>query len=213
MKQKKSPLYRILDIIRSLFLNGTLVILPIALTIVIFHAAFKLIKGWLVPVQRFEPSFLHGIPHAEVLIVIAFIFVVGVISKLFISKRIIHWFEQGVFKFPLVSPIYSGIKQIVHALTDQDKFSFNTVVFAEFPTKGSYCIGFYTGECPIEMSPTQETAYYNIYIPTTPNPTTGFFILMPKEKFVVSNLTRQEAMTVIISGGIIKPERFKKENA
>ncbi len=208
MNKDKNFLYKIIDIIRSLFLNGILIILPIALTIVLFNAAFKLIKKWLVPVQQIQPTYLQMIPHAEIIVALLFILLIGLISKFFIVKPILHTLERAITKFPLVSPVYSGIKQIVHAFTDQDKFSFNTVVLAEFPTKGSYCIGFFTGECPKGMSPEPSTEYYNIYIPTTPNPTTGFFILMPREKFIISNLTRQEAMTIIISGGIIKPERF-----
>jgi uncharacterized membrane protein len=201
-------MYKILDKLKSLFLNGILIILPVSITLMLFNGFFRILKGWLSPLIYILPACLKNIPQAEFILAITAIFIVGFISKTFVIKGLIHQFEKLLFKLPLIRPIYSGVKQLVHALTDQDKLSFNTVVMAEFPNKDSYCLAFLTGECPTNLNPDREKTYYNIYIPTTPNPTTGFFILMPKEKVIFTDLTRQEAMTIIISGGIIKPERF-----
>ena len=200
-------MYRIIDKIKSLFLNGILVILPLSITVMLFNSFFRIMKGWLAPLIYILPTCLKNIPQAEFILALTAIFVIGFISKTFF-RVLIHKFEAVLSKIPLVRPIYSGIKQLVHALTNQDKLSFNVVVLAEFPNAGSYCVGFLTGDCPESLSPNKEVKYFNIYIPTTPNPTTGFFILMPREKFVITDLTRQEAMTIIISGGIIKPDRF-----
>lgn len=210
MKKKETLLEKVLNRAKSFFLNGVLILLPLAITVFLFNAIFSLIKSWLTPIKRFEPVFIQRFPHAEIILAFFVILFIGFLSKLFISKRVLHFFEELIFKIPLVRPVYSGIKQLVHALTDQDKLSFNTVVLAEFPNKESYCVGFLTGNCPEQMSPNKAIEYYNVYIPTTPNPTTGFFILMPKEKIVMTDLTRQEAMTLIISGGIIQPDRFNK---
>lgn len=208
--KNKSFAYKLLEKFRSLFLNGILIILPLSVTVMLFNGFFRIMKGWLSPLLYFLPENLKNIPHAEFILAISATLFVGFISKVFLIKSLIPRFESLIFKLPLVRPVYSGIKQIVHALTDQDKMSFNTVVMAEFPNKGSYCLAFLTGECPNEISPDKSVTHYNIYIPTTPNPTTGFFILMPKEKVIFTDLTRHEAMTIIISGGIIKPDRFIK---
>ncbi|OGB83442.1 hypothetical protein A3F66_00235 [candidate division TM6 bacterium RIFCSPHIGHO2_12_FULL_32_22] len=207
MKNKRL-IYKILDQFRSLFLNGILIILPIGITIMIFNAIFKIVKNWLSPLQHILPISFQDVPQAEFILALALILVVGFISKVFFLKSILHKFEFLIFKIPLVRPIYSGIKQLVEALTDQGKISFKTVVMAEFPTAGSYCLGFLTGESLDAVTPDKSKRYYNIFIPTTPNPTTGFFILMPEEKIINTDLTRHEAMTMIISGGIIKPDRF-----
>ena len=206
--KNKSLIYKILDQFRSLFLNGILIILPIGITVMIFNAIFKIVKNWLSPLQHILPIDFQKVPQAEFVLALVLILVMGFISKIFFLKSIIHRFEYLIFKIPLVRPTYSGIKQIVEALTDQGKISFKTVVMAEFPTTGSYCIGFLTGETSEIITPDKTKRYYNIFIPTTPNPTTGFFILMPEEKIINTDLTRHEAMTMIISGGIIKPDRF-----
>jgi uncharacterized membrane protein len=198
-----------LELMRSLFFNGILIVLPITLTFLLFGATFRLIKSWLVPLHDYLPANIQAIPHSEIIVVVGSILLIGGFVKFFVLKPIIHAIEKHiVFRIPLVRPVYSGIKQLVSAFTSQDKLSFNTVVLLEFPSEGIHCIGFMTGNFPKELSPTKDKLYYNIYVPTTPNPTTGYFILLPQSKFKVINLTRQEAMSIIISGGIIKPDRF-----
>jgi len=203
---------QVIEFLRSLFLNGLLIVLPITLTFLLFNASFKLIKRWLLPLQNFLPNSFLAIPHSEFLVVIGSVLLIGVVVKFFVLKPIINLIEeQFLLKIPLVRPIYSGIKQLVTAFTSKDQLTFNTVVLLEFPSSGIYSIGFMTGEFPLPVNG-DDRKYYNIYVPTTPNPTTGFFVLLPEGKFRVIDLTRQEAMSIIISGGIIKPERYKQAN-
>lgn len=109
-----------------------------------------------------------------------------------------------------MNPIYSGIKQLVQAFTVPEQLTFKKVVLIEFPRKDLYSIGFLTREIPADMAPNTVHKYFTIYIPTTPNPTTGFLIVAPENDFIIINISRQEAMSLIISGGIIQPERFVK---
>lgn len=201
---------QLFDKLKSLFLNGILFILPLAITVFLLKAVFGFVKSWLYPLKKFEPALFKTIPHDEIVLAALIILGIGFLSKNFLLKKFMHSFEELIKKIPLIGTVYTGVKQLGHALTNQDKLSFNQVVLAEFPNKGSYCVGFLTGECPAQMSPDTTQPYLNVYIPTTPNPTTGFFILMPAEKVIMTPLTRQEAMTLIISGGIIQPERFKQ---
>lgn len=205
----KKILVKIADLLKSLFLNGLLIILPMTLTILLFKASFKLVKSWLAPLANYMPECLLHIPHAEFLVVFSSILLLGSIVKFFVLKPFIHLIEeQFLMRIPLVRPVYSGIKQLVDAFTKKDQSSLNTVVLLEFPSAGIHSIGFLTGEFPKVVSPQDGKQYFNIYVPTTPNPTTGFFVLLPDDKFTVIDLTRQEAMSLIISGGIIKPERY-----
>jgi len=207
----KQIYHKILHEIKSIFLNGLFTILPLTLTLILFKASFNIIRGWISPISRIQPECLKPIAYSEFILVILFIFLLGIVLKFFVLKRLIHFIEENIFfKVPLLRSVYSGIKQLVHALTQQDQMSFNKVVLVEFPTAGTYSLGFLTGEF-LNVMPNQiNTKYYNIFIPTTPNPTTGFFVVVPKDKFSEIDLTRQEAMAIIISGGIIKPERFIK---
>ncbi|MDR3646444.1 MAG: DUF502 domain-containing protein [Candidatus Babeliales bacterium] len=207
----KQSYHKLLNEIKSIFLSGLFTILPLTLTLILFKASFNLIRGWISPISRIEPKFLRNVAYSEFILVILFIFIIGIILKFFVLKRLIHFIEEKFFyKVPLLRSVYSGIKQLVHALTQQDQLSFNKVVLVEFPTPGTYSIGFLTGEF-LSVIPSQESIiHYNVFIPTTPNPTTGFFVIVPKEKFSEIDLSRQEAMAIIISGGIIKPDRFNK---
>lgn len=99
---------------------------------------------------------------------------------------------------------------MVKAFTAQDQLTFQQVVIMEFPRMGIYSIGFLTGQSAIHLHPTEGKNYFNVFIPTTPNPTSGFLVIAAEGDFTVVDLTRQEAMSLIISGGIIRPERFEK---
>jgi uncharacterized membrane protein len=105
--------------------------------------------------------------------------------------------------------VYSGIKKLVDAFSFQDKVSFSKVVMVEFPRTGIYSIGFLANELDEKISPDTSKKYYSIFIPTTPNPTSGFLVLLPEDQITIINITRQEAMAMIISGGIIQPDTEK----
>ena len=206
----KISLHKIFDELKSIFLNGFFTLLPITLTFLIFRSSFKIIQGWIQPLHRIEPQFLQKIPYSDFIFVILFIFLMGVILKFFILKMLIHNVEESIFfRIPILRTVYSGIKQLVHALTAQDQLSFNKVVLVEFPNKETFSIGFLTGEFPRKLINIEDKSYYSVFIPTTPNPTTGFFVLVTTEQIKEIDLSKQEAMAIIISGGIIKPDRFK----
>lgn len=198
----------------SLFLSGLLAILPITLTIVLFSYVFKKIKTWLFPLQELHlPAKLHleileHIPHYEVILVILLILALGAIMQVFVLRSLLDYIETHIVRIPLVRLVYGGVRQLLNAFSSQDKVTLKQVVMLEFPIEGVYSIGFLTGEMPQALTPNTTMKYYNVLVPTTPNPTTGFFIIVPENKIRVTQLTRQEAMELIISGGIICPTRF-----
>lgn len=204
----RSFFHTLFHLIWSVFISGLLTILPLTLTIALFNVSFKLLKGWLEPVARLKPHFLDWIPHAEILIVLAFVLLIGTLLNLFLARSILHAFEELVARTPLVRPLYSGIKQLINAFSMQDKDSFKSVVIVEYPRKGIYSIGFLTGELPQPLQPKQGAIYVSVFVPTTPNPTSGFLIMVPHDEIQQIDLTRQEAMALIISGGIIMPDKF-----
>jgi len=205
---KKKIVRRVMDQIRSLFLSGLFMLLPITITFYLFKFAFRFIQAWVQPLRELEPEYLRAIPYIEFALAIGLILIIGLISRVFVFRKLIHYFESIVSKIPLIRPVYNGSKQLVHAFTHHDKESFQQVILIEFPRKGIYSIGFLTSHLTTELAPTNGELYYNIFIPTTPNPTTGYYIIAKKDDFKPTNLTRQEAMSLIISGGIVQPERF-----
>jgi uncharacterized membrane protein len=209
MKQRNTFL-KISQFLGTIFIKGLITILPVALTIAIVNFSFKMLKGWLHPLYQMEPAFLKQIPFSEFLLAFVAILIIGTIVNLFVLQALITLAESIVFKIPLVRPIYSGIKQLVQAFNPHD-VSFKKVVIIEFPRPGIYSIGFLTGEIVSELAPDSTTKYFSVFVPTTPNPTTGFYFMVAEEKVRVVNISRQEAMALIISGGIIQPERFGEQ--
>jgi uncharacterized membrane protein len=195
-----------------LFFNGLMAILPITLTIIFFNTFIRIIVGWLEPLRHIAShTILSKVPFVEIIIGVAIIFFIGIMYNTFILKPIVHLLESLIFKLPLVNPVYSGIKQLISAFSIQDKLTFKKVILTEFPRKGIYSLGFLTSEIAPELTPDREKKYFTVFIPTTPNPTTGFCIILTEEELIVVDLSRQEAMAIIISGGIIQPERFTRK--
>lgn len=202
----------ILEQLQSLFLNGLFMLLPVTITFYLFKFAFRLIQSWIEPLRNIEPEYLRAIPYLEFALALGLILLLGLISRNFIFKQLLHYAEKVILKIPLIRPVYNGSKQIVHAFTHNDKASFQQVIFIEFPRKGIYSLGFLTSALKQELAPNEIDTFYNIFIPTTPNPTTGYYIIAKKDDFQLANLTRQEAMSLIISGGIIQPEGLPEQS-
>jgi len=201
----RKKIKRFINYIWRLFLNGLLTILPIALTVAIFKVTITFIISWLEPLRKVVPPYLD-IPYGEVIAAILLTFLIGTILKVFVLRSIINFIEHLLTKLPLVRPVYTGFKQLIKAFSGKDKITFKKVVLVEFPRKEMFSIGFLTSELDPKLSPSQDTSYYNIFIPTTPNPTSGYFIILPEKDIHIINITRQEAMALIISAGIIQPE-------
>lgn len=196
----------------SIFLNGLLTILPLTLTFAIFNFSLKLLARWLEPIRRLQPILFNKIPYSEILLTACIILLIGVILRFFLLKKLIETFESLLSKIPLVNQLYSGIKQLVNALDPQNNNAiFQKVVIIEFPRPGIYSLGFLTNQVPTELTPNKQERFFSIFLSTTPNPTTGFYLIVAEKDLIITDLTRQEATTIIISGGIIQPDRFIKK--
>ncbi len=211
-RQIRKQAKRILNGLWNVFIDGFFTLLPLCLTIGIFSFSFSLLKNLLSPLQGLGIPYLHLIPHHEFLVVLTLILLAGIFLKSFVLRSMLDFFENILSRIPLIRPIYNSIKQLVDAFTPSDNPTFKKIVLVEFPRKGMYSIGFLTGEFSSQLVPTsKDEIYYSIFIPMTPNPTNGFFIVITENDFTELNLTTQEAMALVMSGGIIQPDRLKKE--
>jgi uncharacterized membrane protein len=201
---------RVLEFIRSVFLSGFFTVLPFTLTVALFSFSYRLISSWVAPIADWEPASLRCLPGSQIIFVLLLIFLIGLVIKLFFLEPLIHAIESIFFKIPLMKQVYGGIKQLVNAFNIQDALAFKKIVLIRFPTATSYSIGFLTSELPLGVAQTINERYFNVFIPTTPNPTSGFLVQVAEKDIIPLDLTRQEAMSMIISGGIILPDRFKK---
>jgi uncharacterized membrane protein len=194
--------------LQHLFATGFLFLLPIALTFSLFSFFFNLIKKWLGPIKQLNIPIISDIPHYEIILFIFFIFIIGVLIKAFILKPLVIILEESLSKIPLIRTVYKGLKQLVHAFTSHDEKSFRKVVLVQYPRAGAYSIGFLTKEIPQIIS---KHNLVGVYVPHTPNPATGNFIMVSPDQIEETDLTTQEATALVISGGIVQPNRPKNQ--
>ncbi len=141
---------------------------------------------------------------------IALIFV-GALARLYFINYFISLGERLIHKIPLLRSLYKGIKQFMNTLFANRKDRFNKVVLVEFPKDGVYSVGFVTGVTAGELQVKTEKKFYNVFMPTCPNPTSGFFMMYPEDAVIELDMTVEDAFKVIISGGILTPPiRTKK---
>lgn len=195
-----------LQYLQHLFATGILFLLPIMITFSIFSFFFNIIKHWLIPIKNINIPWINVIPHHEIFILIGFIFIIGILIKTFILRPLIIILEESINKIPFIKTLYVGIKQLVFAFSSHDQTSFKKVVIVQYPRAGIYSIGFLTKDIPTAITGHD---LVGVYIPHTPNPASGNFIMIPKQDIQEIDLTRQEATALIISGGIVQPNRYK----
>ena len=137
------------------------------------------------------------------------IIILGIILVHFISAEKIKWFEEELLKIPLVKPLYNTIKQIREVVFSKKNMAYKRVLWIEYPRKGIYSLGFLTNEKVARAEKLSEKKLINVFIPTSPNPTSGMFLMVPLEDVIEVDITIEEAIKLIISGGAILPE-FKR---
>jgi uncharacterized membrane protein len=196
----------------SLFINGLCALLPITVTFALLRFCYHLLKNWLEPIHRIEPSWLTAIPNSEIIIVTLFIFIIGALIKYFLLGELIHGIESVLFrKIPLIKQIYFGIKQLTHAFntSKNESTDLKEVVLIEFPRTGVYTLAFVTGYVsPHFLQSLDNQTYVSVFCPHAPNPTGGFYLILPQKDCLHVDLSRQEALAIILSGGLVQPDRF-----
>jgi uncharacterized membrane protein len=212
-----------LHVIRSTFLSGLFTLIPIAATLFFLHFLYNLVVKMLAPVYKLEPSFLKVIPGIEFVIAIVLILFLGVVLKVFIAHQIIHYFERLIARIPLVRIVYSAAKTLVDffklpkvasvAIKEKRK-----VVLIPYPRKGQYHLAFllesaedsYQRIIPDSFKHYPEEKYVKVFMPHSPNPTSGFFFIMPEEEIIQTDITFEEAIKTLVSCGLITPETLKR---
>ncbi len=203
MQEKKSK-KSIYSRIRNYFITGVLVLIPIGitvyLTIFLIKISSKLIPQAINP-DRFLP---YEIPGLEILIALILITLVGWLSLTFIGKRLVSLLEGILNRIPILRTIYSSAEQLIENFS-QDKKNKKSVVLVQYPRQGIWAVGFATKENTGKIKNTIGEDTINVFVPTTPNPTSGFLLMFPKKDVIYLDLTFEEASKFIVSAGSINP--------
>ena len=185
---------------RNYFITGVVVLIPIGITIYLMLFIIR-ISSNIIPKEINPNHYLpYNIPGVEILIAIVIITFIGWLSLSFIGKRMLVIFNNLLKKIPILRTIYSAIVQMTETFTTGDRNRKN-VVLVEYPRKGSWAVGFATKENSGEMSNKTKKNLVNVFIPTTPNPTSGFLLMFPKDEVIYLDLTFEEASKFIVSAG------------
>lgn len=201
--------------LKKIFLTGLVVIVPIGLTIYILTFLIGIMDGLLTIIpQRYQPDTLIGyhIPGFGIIVTILLIFICGLMTNSIIGNKVVLYGEALLDKIPFVRSIHMAIKKIVDSMVMYRTRSFKKVVLVEFPRKGAYTLGFVTGVPSDAIQRKTGQRCISVYVPTTPNPTSGYFMIFQEDEVVQLDMSVEEAFTLIISCGIvIPPERLHKE--
>lgn len=183
--------------IQKYFLSGLVVVVPVSLTVYILWAIIKFTD------RLYPSSFLPVyVPGVGIVITFSVIFLVGLITTNFLGRRLLDLGERIISHVPLVKEIYLSIKQIAEALfTHKDK-NFRRAVLIEYPRKGIFTMVFVTGVSKASIREKTGKKLLNVFVPTTPNPTSGFFLMVPEDEVIELDMSPDEAFKLIISGGM-----------
>ena len=190
--------------IRNNFIAGVVVLIPIGITIYLTLFFIKFSSD-ILPKEINPNHYLpYNIPGLEILISIFLITLIGWLSLSFIGKRLFDLFENVLNKIPILRTIYSAVGQLIETFT-KSKSGKKNVVLVEYPRKGVWAVGFATNENTGEIKKKTGQELINVFVPTTPNPTSGFLIMFPKNEVIYLDLSFEEASKFIVSAGSTNP--------
>jgi len=197
------------DRIRNYFIAGLLTVVPLSITtyviFVLLQHADRVFN--FIPQQYHPKEYLpFPVPGLGAIIVFLLILTTGLLVKNYLGGRIVEFGERIVYQIPLVRPLYVAVKQLLVAVFSQSYTGFKRVVLIEYPRKGIYVLGFVTGVASGEVQEITQEVVLNIFLPTTPNPTSGFYLLVPEKDVVPLQMSVEEAFKLVISGGLVAPE-------
>ena len=201
-KEKKRS---ILATIRNNFIAGVVVLIPIGITIYITLFIIS-ISSRILPKEINPNHYLpYDIPGLEIIIAIILITFIGWLSLSFIGKRLLSLFNSFLKKIPILRTIYAALGQMTETFTKTDKDKKN-VVLVEYPRKGTWAVGFATKDNTGEISDKTNKKLVNVFVPTTPNPTSGFLLMFPKDEVIYLDISFEEASRFIVSAGTSNPK-------
>ena len=202
LKEKKRSIFAR---IRNYFITGVVVLIPIGvtfyLTILLITISSRILPNEINP-NHYLP---YNIPGLEIIISIILITLIGWLSLSFIGRRLLNLFNNILKKIPILRTIYSAIGQMTETFTKTNKDKKN-VVLVEYPRRGSWAVGFATKENTGEITSKVKKDLINVFVPTTPNPTSGFLLMFPKDEVIYLDLTFEQASKFIVSAGTSNPD-------
>lgn len=201
MKPKKAAF-------KTYFLTGLLVLVPLAITLWVLGLVIGTMDQTLLLLpEGWQPERLFGlrIPGLGAILTLAFILVVGLLTHNFIGQKLLQWWEALLRRIPIVGSLYGSVKQVSDTLLSSNGNAFRKALLVQYPRAGSWTIAFLTGVPGGDVTNHLRGDYVSVYVPTTPNPTSGFFLMMPRSEVVELDMSVDAALKYIVSMGVVAP--------
>ncbi len=197
------------QLIKRYFITGLLVWLPLSITVWVLSMILRLADQ----VLQFLPEIIHpytflkyNVPGIGILFVVLLVFITGLLTTNFIGQHIVSWWEKLLAKIPVVSPIYRSVKQVSDSLFSSSGNAFRKALLIEYPRKGIWALAFLTGSPGTQVGDHLKEEHVGVFVPSTPNPTSGFFLMLPKSEVIELDMSVDEALKYIISMGVAAPQ-------
>lgn len=210
MMSTRSVLASAEHFLRRNFLAGLLAILPLVITVWIIRWLIDVLESGVQLLPRFlRPDHVLPmyVPGLGALVTLVMIVAIGFLVSTVISQRLTRYANDLLLRIPVFRGIYGAVKRLVEALLHPQHDSFRRVVLIEYPRKGMYTVALVTGVTEGEVQERTGQRVVNVFVPTTPNPTSGYYVLVPDTDIVPLSMTVEEAFKLVMSGGIVTPER------
>ena len=198
---------------RKYFITGLLILVPFAITAWVLNAVISTMdQSLLILPERWQPRTLFGfdIPGMGTILTIAIVFVTGVLANNLIGNYLVRLWERLLHRIPVVSSLYGSVKQVSDTLFSSSGNAFRKAVLIPYPHAESHTIAFLTGTPGGDVKNHLQGDYVSVYVPTTPNPTSGFFLMMERSKVVELDMSVDAALKYIVSMGVVAPEAAKQ---
>lgn len=221
---KQHSIIRCKNAFKKYLLAGFLVLVPIGATLQILKWGLKFGNTLFVPVNGkvfyiipadFIPLAIREgkVPGVGLIFLIIVLLVIGMITTNFFGRKIVKWWDSLIDRIPLVRKIYTTVKQLMDTIFSKDKEAFKKVVLIEYPRKSMYSIAFLSGKAAPEVNEKVSDKLVTVFLPTTPNPTSGFLLVLPEKDIIPLDFTVEEAFRFIVSGGIVTPNHPAVKNS
>ena len=203
------------QLIKRYFITGLLIWVPLGITAWVV----SLIAGAADQSLRLLPAAIHphnligfDIPGAGIVVTLVIIFITGLLAANFIGQRLVNWWERLLARIPVVNSIYNGVKQVSDTLFSSSGMAFRQPLLVQYPHQGAWTIAFLTGEPGGDVVNHLKEEHVSVYVPTTPNPTSGFFLMLPKSQVIELDMDVDQALKYIISMGVVAPPTQPKRS-
>lgn len=208
-----APKVGLLARLRNYFLTGIVITAPIGITIYLTYVFVDFVDANITPFipARYNPeTYLpFSVPGLGLLVAVILLIFIGFLTANFLGRSLLHFGERIVARMPVVRTVYSALKQIIETVLKQSSTSFREVVLIEYPRKGLWAIAFVTSEAEGEVADMADDTMISVFLPTTPNPTSGFLLFVPKKDMKFLDMSVEEGVKLVISAGMIWPEGQK----